>query len=139
MSITDIETKQLVLIDYLQNYINNENWKFKAEYSTNDNDNRVVIVQEQEGQKIVFFDENTAPMFNYYNIVIYGLTIRENKNLSLLLGNLIGTNNIHEYNGVKWQIMFQQFSNPQTLEYMDIRRVGYSMTFKTVINKIEEE
>lgn len=136
MSINDIEIRQLVLIEFLQKYINNNDWKFKAEYSTNDDEKRVVIVQEQDGPKVVFFDENTSPMFNYYNIVIYGLTIRESKNLSLLLGNLIGTNNIYEYNGIKWQIMCQQFSNPQTLEYMDIRRVGYSMTFKCVINKI---
>jgi hypothetical protein len=34
--------------------------------------------------------------------------------------------------------MVKQLSNPQTIEYQDIRRVGYSMIFQTIINKIEE-
>jgi len=51
---TDIERKQLIVIDFLKNYINNAEWKIKAEYSTNDNDLKVITVQEQTGQKILW-------------------------------------------------------------------------------------
>ena len=60
-----------------------------------------------------------------------------------MLGNLIGKNIIIEVtnNGKreKWQLMFIQWSNPQAIEYLDIRRVGYNATYKCVINKIWEE
>jgi len=35
--------------------------------------------------------------------------------------------------------MFLQMTNAQTIEYLDIRRVGYQMIFKTIISKIKEE
>ena len=75
MTQKDVERKQLILIDYLQELVNNyatENWKVKAEYSTNDNDKRVITVQEQDGNKAVFYGDCT-PLFNYYMIDIYGL------------------------------------------------------------------
>lgn len=134
-----IEKKQLVLISYLKSIIDNNEWKVKAEYSTNDNDLKVVVVQETVGEKVVFFDENTTPLFNYYMIDIYGKNIQEEKNLSLLLGNLIGKNIKIEYKNELWQIMFMQFSNFRAIEYLDIRRVGYNSTFKCIINKINEE
>lgn len=132
------ESKQLVLIKYLNELINNNSWKVKAEYSTNDNDKKVVVVQETAGEKVVFFGE-CEPLFNYYMIDIYGDNIQEEKNMSLLFGNLIGKNVLVEYKNETWQIMFMQFSNFRAIEYMDIRRVGYNSTFKCIINKISEE
>lgn len=138
MTINDIELKQTVLIDYLKGVLNDNTFKIKAEYSTNDNDTKVIVVQEQTGQKVVFYGD-VSPLYNYYQIVIFGSSIREEKNLSILFGELIGRNDIIETQGSKWQVMIKQLSNPQTIEYQDIRRVGYSMIFQTVINKISEE
>ena len=145
MTQKDIERKQLILINYIQELVNNyttEKWKIKAEYSTNDNDKRVITIQEQTGQKEVFYGD-IMPMFNYYMFDIYGLSIQECKNISLMLGNLIGKNIIIEVtnNGKreKWQLMFIQWSNPQPIEYLDIRRVVYNATYKCVVNKIWEE
>ena len=145
MTQKDVERKQLILINYIQELVNNyttEKWKIKAEYSTNDNDKRVITIQEQTGQKEVFYGD-IMPMFNYYMFDIYGLSIQECKNISLMLGNLIGKNIVIEVtnNGKreKWQLMFIQWSNPQAIEYLDIRRVGYNATYKCVVNKIWEE
>ena len=92
MTQKDIERKQLVFINYIQELVNNytsENWRVKAEYSTNDNDKRVITIQEQTGEKIVFYGDIT-PLYNYYMLDIYGLSIQECKNISLMFGNLIG-------------------------------------------------
>lgn len=137
MTLEDIELKQTVLINYLKGVLNDNKFKIKAEYSTNDNDEKVIVVQEQTGQKVVFYGD-ISPLYNYYEIVIFGSSIREEKNISTLFGELIGTNAIINYKGDKWQVMIKQLSNPQTIEYQDIRRVGYSMIFQTVINKVEE-
>lgn len=135
----DIEKKQIILINYIQELVNKYTqtsmWKVKAEYSTNDNDKRVIVVQEQTGDKQVFYGDIT-PLYNYYMVDIFGLSIQENKNISLMLGNLIGKNIIRDLDDEKWQIMFQQQMNPQAIEYQDIRRVGYNMTFKTIVNRI---
>ena len=138
MTLSDIELKQSVFIDYLKNVLSDSSFKIKAEYSTNDNDKKVIVVQEQTGEKVVFYGD-VSPLYNYYEIVIFGSSIREEKNISTLFGELIGTNAIVETQGSKWQVMIKQLSNPQTIEYQDIRRVGYSMIFQTVINKISEE
>ena len=61
MSEQDIKNKNLVLIDYLRSII--DGYKIKAEYSTNDNDIQVIVVQETSGQKIVLWD--TDPLYNY--------------------------------------------------------------------------
>lgn len=139
--------KQQVLIEYLKELINensSENWKVKAEYSTDDNDNRVVVVQEQAGNKEVFYGK-CNPLFNYYMIDIYGLTIRECKDLSVLIGTLIGNNVVRDVKYIdeegntyneKWQLMFTQWVNPQAIEYLDIRRIGYNATLKCVVGKI---
>ena len=90
--------KQQVLIEYLKEIINENSsdpWKIKAEYSTNDNDKRVVIVQEQTGNKEVFFG-NCNPLYNYYMIDIYGLSIQECKAISVLIGTLIGNNIVRD-------------------------------------------
>lgn len=149
MTQKDVERKQLILIDYLQELVNNyatENWKVKAEHSTNDNNKRVITVQEQDGNKVVFYGDCT-PLFNYYMIDIYGLSIQENKNLSLMIGSLIGKNIIRDVKhkdddgniiDEKWQLMFMQWVNPQAIEYLDIKRVGYNSTLKCVVNKVYE-
>lgn len=137
MTIDEIELKQSVLIKYLKGVLNDSSFKIKAEYSTNDNDKKVIIVQEQAGEKVVFFGD-CSPLYNYYEIIIFGSSIREEKNISTLFGELIGTNEIITYDNDKWQVMIKQLSNPQTIEYQDIRRVGYTMIFQTVINKVEE-
>lgn len=140
-----LEKKQLILIKYLQSIVSGyttDKWKIKAEYSTNDNDSRVIVVQEQSGQKTVFYGD-ILPMENYYMIDIYGLTIKECKELSLLIGNLIGKSERIEVenNGKleRWQIIFTQYVNPQAIEYMDIRRVGYNSTLQCIISKIYEK
>lgn len=146
MTQKDIERKQLILINYIQELVNNyttKQWKIKAEYSTNDNGKRVITIQEQTGQKEVFYGD-IMPMFNYYMFDIYGLSIQECKNISLMLGNLIGHNIVREVTNddgkkEKWQLMFIQWANPQPIEYLDIRRVGYNATYKCVVNKIWEE
>lgn len=139
---SDIELKQLVMIDFLKDYIDDDSFKIKAEFSTNDNDDKVITVQEQTGEKIVFYGE-CEPLYNYYMIDIYGKSIQEEKNLSLLIQQLIGTNNIvkKQVNGKTqtWQIMVKQFSNFQPIEYLDIRRVGYNATMQCIVNKIKED
>lgn len=140
MTEQDIKNKNLVLIAYLNSIISG--YKIKAEYSTNDNDISVIVVQETSGQKVVMWD--TDPLFNYYNIDIYGNNIKEAKETSVTIGNLIG-NNIyfdwkHKVNNVevveKWQIMFKQYTNPRTIAYEDIRRVSYTATLQCIVNRI---
>ena len=151
MTVKNIERKQLILINYLQEKIDEydkvNKWKVKAEYSTNDNDKRVIVVQEQDGEKIVFYGDGTQ-LNNYYMLDIYGLTIKECKNISLMFGYLIGqsvlidteytdeNNNTYEE---KWQIIFSQWVNPQAVEYLDIRRVGYNSTLKCIVNKVYQK
>ena len=75
---SDIELKQLVMIDFLKDYIDDDSFKIKAEFSTNDNDDKVITVQEQTGEKIVFYGE-CEPLYNYYMIDIYGKSIQEER------------------------------------------------------------
>lgn len=132
MSEQDIKNKNLVLIDYLRSLIND--YKIKAEYSTNDSDIQVIVVQETSGQKIVLW--NTDPLYNYYDVNIYGDNIQNAKNVSVEIGNLIGNNIYFEWNNQQWQIMIKQFSNPRTIAYEDIRRVSYTMTLQCIVNRI---
>lgn len=132
MSEQDIKNKNLVLIDYLRSII--DGYKIKAEYSTNDNDIQVIVVQETSGQKIVLWETN--PLYNYYDVNIYGDNIQNAKNVSVEIGNLIGNNIYFEWNNQQWQIMIKQFSNPRTIAYEDIRRVSYTMTLQCIVNRI---
>lgn len=133
MSEQDIKNKNLVLIDYLRSII--DGYKIKAEYSTNaDNDIQVIVVQETSGQKIVLWE--TKPIYNYYDVNIYGNNIQNAKNASVEIGNLIGNNIYFEWNNQQWQIMIKQFSNPRTIAYEDIRRVSYTMTLQCIVNRI---
>ena len=140
MTEIDIKNKNLVLIDYLRSIINN--YVIRAEYSTNDDDKEVIVVQETSGEKIVFYE--ASPLYNYYNVDIFGLSIQSAKEISVEIGNLIG-NNIYfnwetkvdkKHETQKWQIMIKQFSNPRTIEYNDIRRVSYTMTLQCIVNRI---
>jgi len=126
--------KNEILCKYLKSIF--PAYKVKAEYSTNKNDIKVITVQEQSGTKVVFFDNNTDPLFNYYEIVIYGESIKEQKDTSYAIGDLIGKNITFVSGGETWQLMFMQMSNPQSIEYLDIRRVGYQIVLKTIIGKI---
>lgn len=124
--------KNLILITYLQSII--QDYKFKSEYSTNDNDIKVIIVQETVGEKEVLYGDKK--LNNYFQIQVFGTSIREQKATSVVLGNLIGENVKVEYGNKTYQILLQQLSNPQSIVYEDIRRVGYSMILKTIIEEI---
>ena len=132
MTETDIKNKNKVLIDYLRSIINN--FVIRAEYSTNDDDKNVIVVQEESGNKVILWDTN--PIYNYYNVDIFGTNIQVSKDVSVEIGNLIGNNIYFNWKDQKWQIMVKQFSNPRTLEWSDIRRVSYTMTLQCIINRI---
>lgn len=132
MSEQDIKNKNLVLIDYLKTII--DGYRIKAEYSTNDNDVQVIVVTESSGPKVVLWETN--PIYNYYDVNIYGDNIKNAKETSVDIGNLIGQNIYFEWNEQKWQIMFKQFANPRTIMYEDIRRVAYTSTLQCIVNRI---
>lgn len=140
MSNDDIKNKNLVLCSYLDSIIND--YKVKAEFSTNNEDTKVIVVQETSGQKEIFYEAN--PVYNYYNVNICGDNIQDAKNVSVDIGNLIGNNIYYDWtikkgNKIetqKWQIIIKQFANPRTIEYKDIRRVSYTMTMQTIVNRI---
>ena len=132
MSEQDILNKNLVLIDFLNSRING--YKVKAEYSTDDKDIKVIVVQETSGQKIILWETN--PLYNYYNVDVYGDSIKDAKDTSVIIGNLIGNDIIFDWNNQKWQIIIKQFSNPRTILYEDIRRVAYTSTLQCIVNRI---
>jgi hypothetical protein len=136
MTETDRRNKNLVFIQFLNSIISG--FKIKAEYSTNDNDVKVIVVQETSGQKIVFFD-NDNPLYSYFNVEIFGSSIEEEYKTSAKIGDLIGHNEIIDFKGQKWQILIKQYSNPRTIQYHDIRRVSYTMTFQCIVNRIDKE
>lgn len=141
MTELDIKNKNKVLIDYLRSIVNG--FIIRAEYSTYDEDKNVIVVQEESGEKVVFFEAD--PIYNYYNVDIFGDNIQVSKNVSVDIGNLIGKNIYFNWEFInknkqkevqKWQILIKQFSNPRTLEWSDIRRVSYTMTLQCIINRI---
>ncbi|MBR2785309.1 MAG: hypothetical protein IKD74_04945 [Clostridia bacterium] len=137
MTEQDIKNKNKVLIDYLRSIIND--FVIRAEYSTYDEDKNVIVVQEESGSKVVFFEAN--PIYNYYNVDIFGTNIQVSKEVSVDIGNLIGQNIYFEWinedkETQNWQILIKQFSNPRTLQWSDIRRVSYTMTLQVIINRI---
>ena len=127
--------KNLVLINYLKEAdLGLTNFKIKSEYSLNDKDINVIIVQMQEGEKEVLYCNDK--LNDYFLIEIFGQSIREEKSIAVELNDLIGSNVITKYNGKNYQILFMQFNNAQTIMYEDIQRVGYTLTLKTIINEI---
>ena len=138
MNSNDIKNKNLVLCDFIAD-LTNDKYKVKPEYSTSNKDNEnVIVIQEQSGEKIVFFDNPS--LYNYYNVEIFANSIQEAKDTSVEIGNLIGENIyfdwLNDKTTEKWQIMVKQFSNPRTIAYEDIRRVSYTMTLQVIINRI---
>jgi hypothetical protein len=132
MNNTDIKNKNKVIIDYLRSIV--DDFIIRAEYSTNDKDKNVIVVQEESGQKVVFYEAN--PIYNYYNVDIFGDNIQTCKNISVDIGDLIGKNIYFNWKDQKWQILIKQFSNPRTIEWSDIRRVSYTLTLQVIINRI---
>ena len=138
MKSNDIKNKNLVLCDFIAG-LTNDKYKVKPEYSTSNKDNEnVIVIQEQSGEKVVFYDNPS--LYNYYNVEIFANSIQEAKDTSVEIGNLIGENIYFDWENnkenQKWQIMVKQFSNPRTIAYEDIRRVSYTMTLQVIINRI---
>lgn len=148
MTETDIKNKNDVLKTYLKSIISD--YAIRAEYLTDkdkakveNNNAKVIVITETSGEKIVFFN-NDVPLFNYYDIQIFGDNIHEAKNTATTIGNLIGKSVIVTYQyktdktteNQKWQIIFKQFANPRTIEFMDIRRIAYTATLKCIVNRV---
>jgi hypothetical protein len=118
MTETDIKNKNKVLIDYLRSITSG--FIVRAEYSTFDEDKNVIVVQEESGSKVIFYDGNT--IYNYYNVDIFGTNIQVSKEVSVDIGNLIGQNIYFEWEYIdkdkkketqNWQILIKQFSNQE--------------------------
>lgn len=127
--------KNLVLINYLNQQI--QGYQFKSEYSTNDNDLKVVVVSQRPTERQVLWCGKK--LFEAFQIEVFGDSIRDEKEVANQIGELIGDNIVTSYEGKKYQIMFMQMSNPQSVVYEDIRRVAYTMILRTLINEIGEE
>lgn len=123
--------KNLILISYLETIT--KGYLIKSEMSTNDMDERVIVVQMATGTRDVMFD---GYLYDNFSIQVFGKSIREQKQTAYELGLLAGENKTFDYNGKKYQLLFIELSNPTQVFYEDIRRVGYQMTYKIVINEI---
>ena len=80
-----------MLINYLKENASSfgiEDFKIKSEYSLDDKDINVVVVQMQQGEKEkVLFCGNIN---DYFMIQIFGQSIREEKQIAVELNQLIG-------------------------------------------------
>ena len=83
--------------------------------------------------------DNDNPLYSYFNVEIFGSSIEEEYKTSAKIGDLIGHNEIVDFKGQKWQILIKQYSNPRTIQYYDIKRVSYTMTFQCIVNRIDKE
>lgn len=126
--------KNLILIRYLKDLF--PEYLIKSEISTNDEDNKVIVVQMATGPREILYE---GYIYDNFNIEIFGKSIRENKQTAYEIGLLPGNNIQYEYNGDKYQILFKQMSNPTNIMYQDIRRIGYTLTLQTIINKMKGE
>ena len=134
--------KNIILIEYLNSLVNDNqssqsvlgDYTFKSEYSTNDQDLKVVVVSQRPTEKQVLFCGKK--LFEAFQIEIFGDSIRDEKEVANKIGELIGDNVTTTYDGKNYQIMFMQMSNPQSVVYDDIRRVAYTMILRTLINEI---
>lgn len=137
MTEQDIKNKNLVLISYLNQIV--DGYKVKAEFSTNDIDTKVIVCQETSGQKIVFFNNDNA-LFNYFTINVYGDNIKDQYEVINEIGRLIGKSDLIDYKvgktTQKWQLIFKQMANPRAIQYMEIRRVGYTTTLQCIVNRV---
>lgn len=132
MTEQDIKNKNLVVVDFIRSIVSG--YIVRPEYSTNDKNSEVIVVQEETGPKVVFFDAN--PIYNYYNVDIFGTSIQSAKDVSVEIGSLIGENIYFSWKNQQWQIMIKQFSNPRTIQWSDIRRVSYTMTLQCIVNRV---
>jgi hypothetical protein len=121
----------LILIGYLETKV--KGYLIKSEVSSNDLDERVIVVQMATGTRDVMFDDY---LYDNFSIQVFGKSVREQKQTAYELGLLAGENITFDYNGKKYQLLFIELSNPTQVFYEDIRRVGYQMTYKIVINEI---
>ena len=126
--------KNLIIIRYLKDLF--PEYLIKSEISTNDEDKKVIVVQMATGNREILYD---GYIYDNFNIEIFGTSIRENKQTAYEIGLLPGNNIEYEYNGDKYQILFKQMSNPTNIMYQDIRRIGYTLTLQTIINKMKGE
>lgn len=126
--------KNLIIIRYLKDLF--PEYLIKSEISTNDKDNKVIVVQMATGNREILYD---GYIYDNFTIEIFGTSIRENKQTAYEIGLLPGNNIIYEYNGDKYQILFKQMSNPTNIMYQDIRRIGFTLTLQTIINKMKGE
>lgn len=126
--------KNLILIRYLKDLF--PEYLIKSEISTNDEDNKVIVVQMATGPREILYE---GYIYDNFTIEIFGKSIREQKQTAYEIGLLPGNNIEYEYNGDKYQILFKQMSNPTNIMYQDIRRIGYTLTLQTIINKMKGE
>lgn len=126
--------KNLIIIRYLKDLF--PEYLIKSEISTNDEDTKVIVVQMATGNREILYD---GYIYDNFTIEIFGTSIRENKQTAYEIGLLPGNNIAYEYNGDKYQILFKQMSNPTNIMYQDIRRIGYTLTLQTIINKMKGE
>lgn len=122
--------KNLILIRYLRELF--PEYLIKSEYSTNDNDKSVMVVQMSTGPREILYE---GYIYDTFTIEIFGTSIRENKQTAYEIGLLPGNNVTFEYNGKNYQLLFEQMSNPTNVFYEDIRRVGYTLTLQTIIGE----
>lgn len=124
--------KNLILITYLNTLNKLKSYLIKSEYSTNDNDISVIVVQMASGTKEIMYE---GYLYDYFTIQVFGKSIREQKQTAYELGLLAGENITFNYNGKDYQLLFKELSNPTNVFYEDIRRVGYTMTLQVVIKE----
>lgn len=124
--------KNLILITYLGTLNKLKDYLIKSEYSTNDNDISVIVVQMASGTKEIMYE---GYLYDYFTIQVFGKSIREQKQTAYELGLLAGENITFNYNGRIYQLLFKELSNPTNIFYEDIRRVGYTMTLQVVIKE----
>jgi len=124
--------KNLILITYLNTLNKLKGYLIKSEYSTNDNDISVIVVQMASGTKEIMYE---GYLYDYFTIQVFGKSIREQKQTAYELGLLAGENITFNYNGRIYQLLFKELSNPTNIYYEDIRRVGYTMTLQVVIKE----
>lgn len=122
--------KNLILIRYLRELF--PEYLIKSEYSTNDSDKSVMVVQMSTGPREILYE---GYIYDTFTIEIFGTSIRENKQTAYEIGLLPGNNVTFEYNGKNYQLLFEQMSNPTNVFYEDIRRVGYTLTLQTIIEE----
>lgn len=145
MTEEDRRNKNLIVINFLKSILND--YTIKAEYSTNDQDINVIVVQETSGNKQVFYGD-INPLYNYFNIEIFGDNIQSEYETANKINDYIGKTQYIEYKkplpssdkplyeNQTWQIIFKQYTNPRAIEYLDIRRVSYTSTYQLVVNRI---